>query len=340
VRCSPIKRCGAGLRTARVTRTAISENGAIGGTPALFSATQVVTQSSAPLTGVIALEDPSSEYYDHPMCAVRADHTLWCWGVSGANGGTPTGVFWGTTGSTASVPYAFPLASGPAPSDGGAAPLIQADRVSVGADSLCFLYNGVASCLGMNVSGNLGNGTAGTFEPYPVAVTQANGLPATIDSLASSYRTTCARAGGGVWCWGDNNWAQIGDPGAPDDGCGVTCKWVPTPVQVALPDGGATSFPDAGIDQSPLTNVTQIVAGYLAFCALDTNGDMRCWGAQYVGGTKATEATLYDAGSAPSTNIAKIALSAQSEDTNSGARFLTQSGVLVDQQQVVTPICP
>jgi hypothetical protein len=319
-------------------------NGVTGGTPTLFSATQVVTEpadaGTAYLTDVMALESSSAGYYTHPTCAIKSDHTLWCWGRSGGNGGDPTGVYWGTNGSSNAVPYAFPLASGPAPADGGSAPLIQADQVAIEGSSLCYLSSGQVYCLGMDTSGDLGNGTAGVFQAYPVAVSVTNGLPSTVDAIASSYATTCAIAGGSVWCWGSDTWAQVGNPGAPS-ACGVTCQWTPTPVQVAADDGGITSFPDAGESQSPLGSVTQVTTGYLEQCALDTGGVIRCWGSYYIGGTKWTEATIYDSGAdAGSSNVTKLAFSAQEEDIQQGVRYLTSSHVLVKKDTVVTPICP
>jgi hypothetical protein len=315
-------------------------NGVTGGNQAAFTASQVVTQaapSSAYLTNVIALESQSAAYYEHPTCGIRNDKTLWCWGVSDANGGAPTGVYWGTTASTAAVPYAFPLASGPSP-DGGPAPLIHADAVTVGGIFLCYLSSGKVSCLGMGTAGNLGDRTQGVFEPYPVGVKQANGLPATVDAIASGYFGTCARAGGGVWCWGDDTYGEIGNPGAPQDGCGIQCRWQPTPVQVAAADGGLTSFPDAGENQSPLTGVTEVVGGYFDWCAVDTGGVLRCWGGQ--NGGSVVEATPYNAGTAPSAHVVKVAVSAEQEDISNGVRYLTSDGVLVQKQQVVTPMCP
>jgi hypothetical protein len=318
-------------------------NGTINGSQAAFTATQVVTNlpdAGAPeyLTNVIAMEESSAATYAHPTCVIRSDATLWCWGTSTGDSSPPAGIFWGTTGSENAVPYAFPMASGPAPGDGGPAPLISASAVSVASDSLCYLSSGQVFCLGENVAGNLGNGGT-TFEPYPVQVSSTNGLPATITALSSAYRLTCALGGGGVWCWGYNNFGQIGDPEAPMPVCG-NCVMVPTPVQVALPDGGPTDFPDAGIDQSPLANVTQIASGYQESCGLDSSGVLRCWGAYNAGSSSTPEATPYNGGTAPDTNIAKFSLSGLDEDIATGVRYLTTSGALVFRQQVVTPICP
>jgi hypothetical protein len=322
-------------------------NGTFNGSQAAYVASQVVTNSAdagAPeyLTNVIAIAESSMGEYTHPTCAIRGDHTLWCWGYSTGDSSPPAGLYWGTTGSESSVPYAFPLALSAPPADGGLAPPILADEVTVSIDSLCYLHDGSAFCLGENVEGNLGTGTAGAFEPYPVSPLTTTGLPTTtLTSLASSYRLACAlSSGGGVWCWGDNTYSQVGDPGLSITACSAgQCTWEPAPVQVALADGGATSFADAGIDQSPLANVTQIAGGYLEECSVDSAGTVRCWG-DYGSGPNYTEATPIPQGAAPTTGVKKVSLSSRTEGIHDGLRYLTSSGVLVWEQQVVTQVCP
>ena len=82
---------------------------------------------------------------------------------------------------------------------------------------------------------------------------------ASATALAAGGYFTCALTStGGVRCWGDNYYGQLGDGTATDRS---------TPVTVT----GLTSA------------VAAVVAGYQHACALTTLGAVRCWGANYYG---------------------------------------------------------
>ena len=244
-------RCGAGPSWIGRQYDGDLGNGSLGGTnPGIGMATQVVTSApdgGAPtyLTGAIHLSQASDTEYTFPTCAIRSDHTLWCWGSSAAQSGGP-GLFAGTTGSTAGLPVATPMAA--SASDAGPPPTILANRISVGYRHACVLSAGKVSCWGENVAGNLGIGNVDlSFQPYPVSVMTGNGLPTTVDEVVSGFDFSCARAGGGVWCWGTNSAQEIGNPGVAPSICNSNyCVPVPTPVQQSTDDGGVTSVPDAG----------------------------------------------------------------------------------------------
>jgi alpha-tubulin suppressor-like RCC1 family protein len=305
-------------------------------------ATQVV--SSVPdggppvyLTGAIHISTASDTQYTFPTCAIRSDRTVWCWGASTAETGGPDGLFWGTTGSTQSLDVATPIAA--SASDGGPPPTVLADQISVGFRHACILANGKVSCWGQNVAGNLGIGNASlTFQAYPAPVMAGLGLPATVDEIGSGFDFSCARAGGGVWCWGASGQPQVGNPGVPPSICNSNyCVPVPAPVQQSAKDGGLTVVPDGGTDQSPLVGAVSIHVGYLFACALDASGTAWCWGAS--GGAVAyeSEATPYTSTQVPYSGINELTL--YGEESSSGLRYLTASGQYVSGNQVVTPFC-
>lgn len=115
---------------------------------------------------------------------------------------------------------------------------------------------GAVMCWGMNSSGQLGNGTL-TQSLYPIAVPE---LTSGVTSISVGYGHACAvTSGGGVMCWGDNAYGQLGD--------GTTIA-KSTPVAVR------TSAADA----SPLTGVSRVELGREHSCAIMADQTARCWG--------------------------------------------------------------
>ena len=89
----------------------------------------------------------------------------------------------------------------------------------------------------------------------PVAVT---GISEPVSVLAAGYFHTCAvLAGGGVRCWGDNLYGQLGIG---------TRKNAATPLAVGS-----------------LTGATTMAAGRYLTCARLSDGSARCWGTNATG---------------------------------------------------------
>jgi hypothetical protein len=317
-------------------------NGLIGGTNAgIGVASRVVTNAAdagAPtyLTGVIHLSsgpnDSAPISATSPTCAIKSDNTVWCWGCSTAQGASNDGLFWGTTGSVASVPYAIQMAG--AAGDGGPPGPMLADHVAVGNRHACLLLNGKVSCWGQNIVGNLADGDSSLlFKAYPVPVVTGYGLPATVDAIGSGADYSCALGGGSVWCWGNNT--EVGNPSVAAVACGGNlCYPQPTPVQATALDGGSTQVPDAGPNQNPLVGGTSLVVGVNFACALDTTGNVWCWG-NAASGTVfplAKPSTLL-----PYTDATQI--TASGFPARDGLRYITASGAYVVGRQAVTPYC-
>ncbi len=313
-------------------------NGSIGGTNlGIGMATQVVTslpEAGTPtyLAGAIHLSGASDTQYTFPTCAILSDHTLWCWGYGSSNAGM---LFSGTTGNANDVPVATPIAA--SASDGGPPPTVLADQVSVGFRHACVLRTGTVSCWGLNVAGNLGTGDT-VAQPYPVPVQTGIGLPATVDEIGCGFDFSCARAGGGVWCWGTSNDNEEGNPGVALTICNSNyCIPVPAPVQQSTGDGGLTSFPDAGTNQSPLVGATSLYVGYLFACILDSSNTIWCWGAANAGVTTVPEAVPYTSASQPYTDVNEVTI--YGEDPGTALRYLTASGHYISGNREFTPFC-
>ena len=134
--------------------------------------------------------------------------------------------------------------------------------VAAGATHACALTaEGSAYCWGDNVFGQLGNGVggAGANQSIPTAVTMPTGV--TFTSIAAGGRHTCAlTAAGAGYCWGRNNFGQLGN--------GSTAEVVSIPTPVTMPTG---------------VTFTTITAGSAHTCALTAADAGYCWGSNNSG---------------------------------------------------------
>jgi len=169
-------------------------------------------------------------------CAVTPDGGAKCWG-NNQYGQLGNG---STTGSMTPVDVSG-LASG-------------VDSIANGQTFTCALtMAGAARCWGRNNEGQLGDGT---FDATRTTPGQVVGLASGVADISAGATHACALLiSGGVKCWGDNAFGQIGDG---TDGPGADRR---TPVDVLLPEGA-----------------TAIATGPFFTCALTTSGGVMCWG--------------------------------------------------------------
>ncbi len=168
-------------------------------------------------------------------CALTAGGGVKCWGL---NSSGQVGI--GLVPAQQLVPADVPgLASG-----------IQA--IAAGGNGSCVLTaGGAVKCWGDNTSGQVGDGAMGGGRPTP---TDVAGLSSGVSAIAVGGAHACALlAGGGVKCWGDNDFGQLGSENA-----GNTAS----PVDVAGLASGAVA----------------IAAGNKYTCAVLAGGVAKCWG--------------------------------------------------------------
>ncbi len=162
--------------------------------------------------------------------------------------------------------------------------------------------SGGVKCWGYNRYGQLGDGTIAWGRSTP---TDMSGLTSGVTMLTAGESHTCALAnGGGVKCWGENQWGQLGDGttiqrGVPTDvdelTSGVTilaAKSYHTCVLTAsggVKCWGKNEYGQLGDgtadDRHTPVDVVGLTSGMVALatgsdhtCALTANGKVKCWG--------------------------------------------------------------
>jgi alpha-tubulin suppressor-like RCC1 family protein len=226
---------------------------------------------------------------DGHTCATTSAGGVKCWGLNeyGQLGNGDT--------STSNVPVdVVGLASGMM-------------AVTAGDSHTCALTSaGKVKCWGLNIDGQLGDGTS-IDSSTPVNV---NGLAASVIAIEAGSDHTCALiSAGGVKCWGNNESGQLGDgtvdgrltpvdvlgltsgvalvAAGGDHTCalttagGVKCWGANSSGQLGDSSGISSTVP---VDVPGLTGgVTALAAGWGYTCAITNLGEVRCWGTNMQG---------------------------------------------------------
>ena len=186
-------------------------DGALGAPIPLGQSTSLTPLAVGLPSGVRVTAIASAALGSH-TCAVTSAGGVYCWGDNsfGQLGMAPSYVP-DCFGSCTITPVAVQLPSG-----------ATATAIASGQDYSCAATSAGAFCWGENEYGQLGNGTT-TASPTPVAAHLPSGVSAT--AIAANFRHTCAAVNaGGVYCWGENDFGELGNG---------TTNNSPTPVQVS-----------------------------------------------------------------------------------------------------------
>ena len=215
-------------------------------------------------------------------CALTAAGGVKCWGSNrfgGLGDGTttnrsaPVDVVGLSSGVTAITVGCALTSAGGVKCWGGSYGLTPVDVFAPGSGVVAITHTcaltsaGGVKCWGRNDRGQVGDGTT-LDRAAPVDVV---GLTSGVTAVSAWGGHACAlMSAGGVKCWGENDFGQVGDGTVVDR---------PAPVGVAGLSSG----------------VTAISVGVLHTCALMRDGGVKCWGASGVGqlgdGSKVTTTT-------------------------------------------------
>ena len=176
-------------------------------------------------------------------CALSMTGQVWCWGKNDSEQ-------LGGTGGDSGVANLVPSLS-------------EITQISAGDEHTCGLISGGGvKCWGKGNDGRLGhNAETGGVNPVVVTGIGGAGTLSNIIQISAGLRHTCAlNSNRQVLCWGYGGDGRLGNNGEVNS---------LSPVLVLGADGQATNA---------LSGIVQISTGNDHSCALDFNGQARCWG--------------------------------------------------------------
>jgi alpha-tubulin suppressor-like RCC1 family protein len=176
----------------------------------------------------------------HHTCAIGSDDVVYCWGYNkfGQNGD-------GTT-NTGIEPVAV-------------TGRLRADQISAGHWHTCAVAGEAAYCWGRNDSGQLGTGIAALIGLEPAVVRGA----VRFQQVSAGAGHTCGVSRDGTaYCWGSNEYGELGDGSVFRDG--LVGSSAPSPARIET--------------------VSQISAGVSYTCAVRAaTANVSCWGRGLLG---------------------------------------------------------
>jgi len=241
----------------------------------------IVSTIPVPISGITNAVAISVSGGSGHTCVLITGGTIQCWGLN----------FYGQLGDGETAPSLGNPVS--------AIGITSAVAVSAGGNHTCALLSGrTAQCWGLNISGQLGNGTT-TDSSVPVAV---SGITTATAISAGSDDTCALLSGGTIQCWGANTYGQLGNGTTTDSSVPVAVSGITTATAISVGGDYACALLSGGTIQcwginsagqlgngtlanssapaavSGITNATAVSAGQSHACALLTTTAMECWG--------------------------------------------------------------
>ncbi len=174
----------------------------------------------------------------------------------------------------------------------------QNKQVAVGSYHVCALQNdGTVWCWGRNASGQLGNGTT-TDSNVPVQVSGLTNVTALFTTINESNHSCAIKSDGTVWCWGNNNYGQLGNGTTTNSSVPVQAPCLSGSIQIYQNDtntigvkadgtivetgyghtpGVAEPLP-ATYAEAKLSTIRHPAGYYGHYCKIGSGGTVWCWG--------------------------------------------------------------
>lgn len=184
-------------------------------------------------------------------------------------------------------------------------------KLAGGTAHVCFLHaDGEVSCVGSNAEGGLGRSSPPFFSYDRVVV---DGISGATD-IAAGFDHTCALIEGGeVFCWGRNSYGQLGsgDEGpdsarseprkvvgiddasmiaaggentcAVHESGGFSCWGISIMGELGLDAPVGSDHSSLPVMNSGIDDVADLSVGQSFLCALNSEGEVYCWGLNFVG---------------------------------------------------------
>jgi alpha-tubulin suppressor-like RCC1 family protein len=191
-------------------------------------------------------------------CAVKADHSVWCWGSNYTEG-----LGSGNTNTSFNTPSAVQVVTNQTGTMNLSASKVYVDAYD-GYLACAIDMSSGAWCWGYGNYGALGNGYTTNSSYAKKVVTTVGGTTqfTGVSQMAVVQDHACAlKTDGTVWCWGSNGYGQLG--------IGSTSSTPYTvPQQVTALGSGA---------------ITQVMVQQNMSCAVDNAHNVWCWGYNYYG---------------------------------------------------------
>ena len=225
------------------------------------------------VSGARAESVPQVEVGLKHSCVLSESGNVYCWGADSY--GQLGDNYWSNAWTPVQV-----LKGGSVDGDNDGTYLSNIKSITSGDYHTCAVSNNNnVYCWGYNVYGQLGDGST-TSRYTPVQVLKGAAVSGDNDgtylsnmkSISAGRYYTCAVSNNNrLYCWGRNDWGQLGD-GSDDDKT--------TPVRVV--EGEMIHDPDVGIDGYH-SNIKSVSAGDTHTCAVSNNNNIYCWGANFYG---------------------------------------------------------
>jgi alpha-tubulin suppressor-like RCC1 family protein len=276
------------LTTGNVYCWGYGGSGQLGSTPSASYSTSPLAVVGLP-SGITGLSVGSSG-----ACVVTSGNALWCWGDN---------IYKELSASLSANYSATPVNIG----------LAGTATVAVGDSTICAIASSSAYCWGNNSNGQSGSSGGGSVTA-PTGVSGLGGASYPQSISTSGYSSCAVISGGGVDCWGWNQYNALGNTSVAngaDSPSAIPVQGLPTgaaAVSVGFLHAcavlidktvacwglerygeigdGVTSSESYTTTSSALTalgTITSMSSSSYHSCAVRTNGSLACWGYGYWG---------------------------------------------------------